>query len=238
MAWDTIAHIIPSVLCLALMPITIFVNKKLYCHIKDEKHREKGRIIQSIIQTYALVNCIAFPCVVGILILGKIVIDIIQPEVAAYVVPSIFLIYILYIDYVTFHSLIVAICRYTFVILDNQAEAIGIERLKSIFIGSTVGVPIFSALLYTIIYPLDDILIQWLYGQDSSSDTANLSDFLNNMNSSSTHNSAVYLLYNEYCPESIKLGMKVLEFVIFITVYSNVPEGFMYTHITIYSKRY
>ena len=238
MAWNTIAHIIPSILCLVSMPLAIVINKKLYRNIKNEEHLEKGKVIQSIIKRYALVQCIAYPCIVVALIGGKIAVDMIPPEVARYVISSFIFTYTLYLDYVKFHSFVVALCRYTFLILSTQAETIGISRLKAIFIGCSIAVPTVTNLIYSIIHPLDDITTQWFYGQDYSGDEANQSDFSKKMNLISTYDSPLYLLYNEYCPETLKLGMNVLDVFIVMTVYSNIPEGFMYIHLYIFSKRY
>ena len=238
MVWNTTVHIIPSLLSLGLVPLAIIVNKKLYNNIKNEEHLEKGRVIQSIIKTYALVQCIACPCIVSAFILGKLAIDIIQPEVARHVVSSTVYIYFLYSDYVSLHSLVLAMCRYTFVIFDSQAVAIGITKLRAIFIGSTIAVPIISALIPVIIYPLDDISVQWFYDQGCSNDKSNQSDFSNQLNLNGAHESPVNLLYIEYCPEAIQLGMKVLDILIVMMIYSNIPEGFMYIHLFIFSKRY
>ena len=238
MVWNTTVHILPSIVSLGLIPLAIIVNKKLYNNIKNEEHLEKGRVIQYIIKTYALVQCIACPCIVGAFILGKLAINIIRPEVANYVVLSLVYIYYLYSDYVSFHSLIIAICRYTFVIFDSQAVAIGIDKFKVIFIGSSIGVPIIGALISVIIHPLDDIMIQWFYDQSSHPDKTNQSDFSSQIDLNGTNELPVYLVYKEYCPESIQLGMKVLDILIVMMIYSNIPEGFMYTHLFIFSKRY
>ena len=134
--------------------------------------------------------------------------------------------------------MIIAICRYTFVIFDSQAVALGIDKLKVICIGSSIGVPIIGALICVIIHPLDDIMIQWFYDQSSHPDKTNQSDFSSQIDLNGTNELPVYLVYKEYCPESIQLGMKVLDILIVITIYSNVLEGFMYTHLFIFSKRY
>ena len=40
---------------LILIPLIIFVNKRLYTNIKNEERQEKGKVIQFIIKTYASV---------------------------------------------------------------------------------------------------------------------------------------------------------------------------------------
>ena len=231
-------HIIPSLFGLGLIPLAIVVNKKLYNNIKDEEHLEKGKVVQSITKTYALVQCIGCPCIIGAFILGKLAIDVIQPEVARYVILSIVYLHYLYSNYISFYSLLIAICRYTFVVFDSQAVAIGISKLRAIFIGSSMGVPIITALITVIIQPLDDIAILWFYDQGSSYDKVVRSEFSNKTNLNGTVESPVYLMYKEYCPESIQLGITVLEIIFILTIYSNIPEGFMYTHLYIFSKRY
>ena len=49
--------IIHTVLVMALMPIAIFLNKKLYHNLKNEKRRENGKVIQRILKTYSIVQC-------------------------------------------------------------------------------------------------------------------------------------------------------------------------------------
>ena len=47
---------------LIVIPLIILVNKRLYTNIKNEERQEKGKVIQFIIKTYALVQCIGWPC--------------------------------------------------------------------------------------------------------------------------------------------------------------------------------
>ena len=49
--WILIIHIILFVI---IMPIGIYINRKLYINIKNEKRRENGKVIQQIIKTYSI----------------------------------------------------------------------------------------------------------------------------------------------------------------------------------------
>ena len=238
MGWITTVHIIPSLICLGLMPITLCVNKWLYYNVTDEEHFEKGKVIQSIIKTYSLVQCIAWPWIVGSAVLGKVVIGIISPEPAAYVLSIIVLIDVLIVNYVNFHSLLLAICKYTFVILEAQAEAIGIARLRSVFLGSSIAVPAITAATYIITSPLDNIYKQWFYDHDFSSEKTNNSDLWAKNSVNYTIESPMYLLANEFLPASIIHGIKMVDTLLIITIYSNIIEGFIYAHLSIVNKRY
>ena len=45
-----------------LIPLIITVNKTLYKNLSQEKRQEKGKVIQRILKTYALIQCAGWPC--------------------------------------------------------------------------------------------------------------------------------------------------------------------------------
>ena len=68
-----------------LSTIGIIVGMRLYNNLKNEKHQEQGKVIQRILKTYAIVQCIGWPCMmifVGLLLIDRFVtnfVDLVVP---------------------------------------------------------------------------------------------------------------------------------------------------------------
>ena len=45
------------------MTFGVTLNQKLYNYVKDEEHKEKGKIVQRILKTFALVQSIGWPVI-------------------------------------------------------------------------------------------------------------------------------------------------------------------------------
>ena len=114
--------ILPVLCTCVLLPFVVSVIKKLYNNIEKEEHLEKGKVIQCVIKTYALVQFSTWPCVFDASILYWLFRGTIQPQMARYIIASIRFVYNLLKDYIGCHSLIIAICRYLFIIYNNNAE--------------------------------------------------------------------------------------------------------------------
>ena len=56
-------------ICLVVIPLGIGIGIKLYNKVKDEEHNEKGKVIQKIIKTYSIVQCVAWPLILLICVL-------------------------------------------------------------------------------------------------------------------------------------------------------------------------
>lgn len=221
-----------------MMPLTVAVNKKLYITIKNEEHLEKGKVIQAIIKTYALVQCIAWPCICGIYIIGKEVIIKVSPPWNQYITASSIFMYSLLRNFVACHSLIIAVCRYTFIILEIQADKIGICKLRSFFISSTVVLPLVSTMAYHISQPIDEASLRWFYGESFSSNRSNYKNHTDGSMTNITYESPLFLMFNRHFPLSSLFGIYILNIILLAIIYSNFIEGLIYTHIFIYNKRY
>ena len=139
--------------------LAVLVNYKLYKNIKNEEHQDKGKVIQYIIKVYSLVQCFAWPFLLiccGLLYVFIAVLDVIEPTAANYLISGLRFSYILVRDYLSFHSLIVAISRYTFIVLSDQSERFGILKLRHWFIRSSMAVPLVLAVLYNITHPIEN----------------------------------------------------------------------------------
>ena len=63
---------------------------------------------------------------------------------------------LLYVSYTATHSLIIALCRYMFIVFDRKADEIGIRKLKHFFVGSSLGLPIGSTLLHNLVISTEE----------------------------------------------------------------------------------
>ena len=95
-----------------VIPLIIFVNRNLYLNIKNEEHLEKGKVIQYLIKTYALVQCIAWPCIGILCWLIKLIGMYSLNAPFSTIVSTFRFLCTLLRDYLQFHSLVVAIVRY------------------------------------------------------------------------------------------------------------------------------
>ena len=140
----TISNIL-DILSFALLPCKIFVNTKLYRNIKREEHRENGKVVQSILKHYSIVQIIAWPLLAlfGLMFyIGGVVLDIIPGAMTCYCINVFRFFHGSTRDYISFHSLIIATICYTFLIYDTKVEAFGIRRLRKLFILTRIIVPI------------------------------------------------------------------------------------------------
>ena len=70
--WDTLNGLfVIAIIDIILSGVGVILNTKLYKNVKNETRQEKGKVIQRIMKTYAIVQTIAWPCIVwGNVLLG------------------------------------------------------------------------------------------------------------------------------------------------------------------------
>ena len=98
-----------------ILPLTIFVNKKLYFNIKNEEHLEKGKVVQYIVKTYSLIQCIAWPVLVFYFGMIRIVNEIKRVHeslILQFLVSTFRYLYTFIRDYLQFHSLVIECIMY------------------------------------------------------------------------------------------------------------------------------
>ena len=148
---------LPYIISSVLIPIIISVNVKLYKNIKNEEHLEKGKVIQYIIKTYSIVQCVSYPLIIlcswMIYFFGSCL-KILPPVIVRIIVPPLRYMFVFTSDYYSFHSLIIAISRYTFLIFSKESETFGIKRLRSLLITSSIVVPICTTFIYALTSPI------------------------------------------------------------------------------------
>ena len=127
----------------------IAIGKKFYDNVRKEEHQERGKVIQKIMKTYALVQCIGWPIVMilaWLLYINKFVLTILQHDITRQAMISLRFGYTMFRVYVGFNSLIIAICRYSFIIHEDQVFKFGVNRIRSILQICSVVIPIVLAL--------------------------------------------------------------------------------------------
>ena len=222
------------------IPLGIFICLTLYNKIKHEECREKGLVLQDIIKTYAIIQCITWPlllCLFGIATLlmsdssiFKVVIVIITRFV-----------FIFIRSYTGFNSLIIATCKYFFIVIEPMADTHDIQRTKRALVLSSFLVPILFSILHEATF-IRAVFWDQLFGiQYSNVGIANDSHFNDdhawNNTTNMTIQSPIFTLINFYCSSRLINALYVVCLIMFIMMRSNLIEGFIYLHIFIHDRR-
>ena len=221
------------------------VCKKLYNKVRNEDHQERGKVIQRIMKTYAIVQLVSWPLVMisaWFLNVNKSILRFVQPFVIRYLIISLRFLYSTFRGYIGFNSLIIAICRYTFVLYDRQVYNIGFKRVAYVYLISSVGIPIFFSFLSEATHPIEDLWICMFMPQDNPTleeprnetrgilcDQNTIQDVIE---------SPIYYLFKDHLPCSVTYGMWICVKIFVVISNFNIIEGFMYAHIFLYMNRY
>ena len=141
--------------------------------------------------------------------------------------------------YWTFHTTYPYV-RYTFIVYDSSAEKFGVQKLRKIFIGLSIVTPLVSAMIYDAITPIEStaIIYDVFYGNMITSNGANKTSQINHDNVNLDIQSPIHYITNTFFPCSIIQLMKIIGVILFILIYSNLIEAFLYAHMMIIYKRY
>ena len=235
--------IIHYVLICALIPLIIVVNRTLYQKIKSEEHREKGQIVQVLIKTLSMVQYLCAPAVyilTGVLKFSLEYFEFLSLTSARYLISSLTFCTSFLRDYIGIHSLIVCTVRYTFIVYDSSAEIFGVQKLRKIFIGLSIVTPLVSTMVYDAITPIEStaIIYDAFYGNMITSNGTNTTSDFNHDGINLDIQSPIYYITNTFFPCSIIYLMKIIGVILYILIYSNLIEAFLYAHMMIIYKRY
>ena len=233
--WILIAHITFS---LTIIPMGIAINTKLYQNVKLEKHRENGKIIQLILMTYSIVQCI-LPALIHIVITpfqDSGLLEKLDPTLFSILVQAFRTLTSLYIFYVGCNSLIIACARYLFIVFSHKANQIGISRLKFIFTSSCIFLPLCLVFLRECVFSIERNQIQRIMtiqeqkcGNYSSSNNNNITECVNEV-----LNSMEFPLY-EFIQKTFNSTLLsiVRSIIILVTtiIHSNIVELIIYIHV-------
>ena len=225
----------------------ITICKQLYNNVRKEDHQERGKVIQQIMKTYSAVQCVGWPIVMiaaWILYVNKNVFGIIQPFMVRYAIITLRFLFTMFRVYIGFNSLIISMCRYTFIVYENYVCKIGIQRMKYLFLCTSVALPILIAFLNEATHPIEIAWICVFQPQDNlknpqsnnGSDSQGIfcaKDIMEDITES-----PIYNVLHDTLPAPFAYGIQMFTKALLITITSNILEGFMYSHTFIYIRRY
>ena len=122
---------------MTMIPIAIFLNRKLYNNLKNEKHRENGKVVQRILKTYSIVQC-TLPVLIYplfLLMLNNEIFEYLDPALRYSFVQLVRCLFTIYIYYILSNSLIIALTRYLFIVFVATANKVETLTIKRFFIG-------------------------------------------------------------------------------------------------------
>ena len=243
------AEIILFIVCYTIIiPLGLVVCKKLYYNLKNEEHKEKGKIIQRILKNYCLLQCVAWPLisvVFGIVLFTKRSIFAFNHSILMVIIVSILRFAVrLNLLYVGFNSFILAISRYVFVMQVTHDEETCIKKLRRLFIVTSILAPVLFGILdeafiaYPTITPItaaSNVMIR--HNQTNVGSTFYDTDHNLQNHTYLIPQSPLFLVAEKYVSSSIKYAVKLGLVIAHSAFYSNIPEGIFYTHIFIVNKR-
>ena len=239
---DIIEVFIYFVFVVTVIPCGIAICKKLYDNVTNEEHLEKGKILQRITKTYALVQCIAWPVIdalVLMLIVNKRLSTFLSPTLANSCTIFMRFMYSIITCYLSFNSLVMAGSRYVFVVHEEWASRFGIRKLRKICLFTSFGAPMFIALLNEAMIPIE---YTWMLNFMPA--TNNVLQTVEYVHPLQTNNSTYGMMssplfwfasfhLNSTFNDILRVICKILVFLAF----SNIVEGLLYIHIYVYYKR-
>ena len=221
------------------------IGRALYRNIRKEDHQERGKVIQRILVNYVLVQCIGWPFMMAmgwLLYINKIGFTIVQPFATGYLIIIMRFLYNTFRAYIGLSSLIIASCRYSFLVYENQVLRIGIQRMRCLFLASTIGIPVLTSVLNEAINPIETVwfcmfMPQNLHPgiQDGVEKAHEIFCAKNNIEN--TVESPLYNVTKEHLSLSFLYGVKIFHGLLVFIGTSNIIEGFMYCHTFMYLKR-
>ena len=231
-------------LALVVTPLGLIIGKKLYHNVKQEEHLEKGKVLQRVIKTYVVVQCIAWPLILCLIFIVGVVAKTTQLSPALEfglraVISITRFLYILTLNYVGFNSLIIAICRYIFIVIVKHSDTFTIKRIRRWALASSVIVPILMAMLHEATIPVHyrwaERVEQMMMPENDKIDT--MKSHVNTNTTIKLHQSPIFILYDEYVPFAIKFILGIASTAMKLVVFSNILEGCLYAHIYIQNRR-
>jgi hypothetical protein len=162
-------------------------------------------------------------------------------------------------SYVGFNSLIIAVCRYVFIVHVTHNESLTIKRIRNGFLTTSIMVPIAVAILHEATVPKQESMMKGytLDSDPSNNNTAINLEFHGNLNNTTSNTigvvaldcsnwnctagavpqSIVFMFVDTYFPSLIKTVMKVVTSFMKFAIFSNIFEGLIYLHIYIYDRK-
>ena len=224
----------------------LIIGKRLYQNIKQEERGEKGQVLQRIMKTYIIIQCIAWPLTLSLFVVVSIMARTTQftgKNLALEVflralISSKRFLYTLTLLYVGFNSLIVAICRYIFIVLVQHNDTFTIKKIRSWVIAASIFIPMMLAILHEATSPLNDRWLDTIRMETPANSTSVIISKYPVTNATIiVHQSPVFTIFDEYVPPAIKFGISIICTAMKLVIFSNILEGCIYLHIYIHNRR-
>ena len=124
-------------------------------------------------------------------------------------------------------------------ILPPTVENIGVKKVRNLLISSSVGIPFIFAILNESLIPVEDIwgalfLPKYTYSQDRFDYNESA---INNATINHLPQSPLFYISRAFLPSWVSYGLKLLWWIILISIHSNLLEGIIYMHIHVYYNR-
>ena len=230
-------------LCLFIITIGIAIACKVYRNINEQEFRDKGKAIQRIIKTYALVQCVSWPLVLVLFGVKSVVIRsaflVNHPSMTAIFTHISNFIVKLTLMYVGFNSLIIALCRYIFMMIVTHNDASTIKKIRQLIVAASVMCPIIMTFLNEAFVPMSEYKIHLMSHQvEIMEPKMESSNFCILQNTTLIiRQSLIYDGVNDFIPQLFLRPLKDAVRIINFVTYSNILEAVFYTHIFWYNKR-
>ena len=239
---DIVEILVYVIFVVTVIPTGVTTCKKLYDNVKNEEHLEKGKILQRITKTYALVQCFVWPVIDTLalmLIVNKRLFTFLSPTFANVGIILGRFIYSVISSYLACYSLNVAIIRYVFIVCDERAARIGIQKLRKIFLFASFCAPIFIAVFNEAMIPIE---YNWIkIFMPTTNNVLQKEEYGHLLQANnSTYNiisSPPYWFASIYLHSTFNDILRVICQTLVFLAFSNIIEGFLYMHIYWYYKR-
>ena len=239
---EIIEVLVYFIFVVTVIPTGINICKKLLDNVKSEEHLEKGKVLQRITKTYALIQIIAWPVIdvfAFMLFLNKRVLTFLSPKSASSGVILVRFMYSVLTSYLACNSLIIATLRYVFVVHDEGAARFGIRKLRKTFLFASFCAPMSVAVLNEAMIPIEH---NWISNFLPATDYDLQRDEyggvrLTNDSTLDMISSPLFWFTNLYLHSTFVDILRIICKILVFLVFSNIIEGFMYTHIYYYYKR-
>ena len=237
---EMMAYFVYSV---SMMVLGISINYRLYNYVRIEEHLEKGKIIQRIMKTHSMVQCMAWPCLIVTTFLLKmnkhLHLDFIPGSYIGYAIVIVRFFNTLNACYGGFNSLIMAISRYVCIVFHNTVDNYGVRKLRKLLIGSSIGIPFLIAILTEALIPVEDIweLLFLPKRAIANAQQGNNNSYISDDKTVCIPQSPIYIFTNTYLPLEIISFLKLIWTIFLVLIHSNILEGIIYLHTFIYYKR-
>ena len=232
--------IIVKQFCIIFVVLTsgVLINVTFLRNIMREERKERGQILQRHMINLSISQIVFWPTLFLSMWMIKIdqsITHLLDPCVYHNFGTAMLWSFSVFRLYIGMHSLIVAICRVSFIVYDQVILEFGIEKFKKVILFSSALLPIIIVLLAqgTIPIPNHDRTL-------SNMDIRCIESLrISNFSKPTLHRQTqLHMLVQKYLPSRLITCVKVFCYAVVLICISNILEGFIYWHTWSFIKRY